>query len=179
MKSSHPCECGCGELTDVCDRNDRSRNWTKGQPKRYINSHVLRQFDKPIKYEVDPITGCWNWLLYTRPDGYGQLKYQNITQLAHRWMYQAYNGVIRTEEQQLDHLCRNRHCVNPAHLEIVTQTENIRRGSVPTVSMELALQIREGYVPFVITQHFLAKKYGIDRSAVARVVQNRCWLENA
>ena len=179
MKSCHPCECGCGELTDVCERNDRGRNWTKGSPKRYLDGHNLRQFDKPIKYEVDPETGCWNWLLYIRPDGYGQVKYQDTTQLAHRWMYQSYNGVTLADEQYLDHLCRNRRCVNPSHLEVVTFTENIRRGNSVTLTMDVALQIRSEYIPFVITQHFLAGKYNVDRSVVARIVQNRCWLENA
>lgn len=176
--SSHSCECGCGLFTNVCERNDSRRSWVKGQPKRFINGHILRQFDKPIKYEVDPQTDCWNCILYVREDGYGQIKHNNITQLAHRWNYQRLKEVALADDKFLDHLCRNRRCVNPEHLEAVTFVENIRRGNVPTLTIELARTIRDEYIPFVVSQHHLARKYGVDRSLVAAVVQNRTWLES-
>ncbi|KKL44868.1 hypothetical protein LCGC14_2361410 [marine sediment metagenome] len=75
-------------------------------------------------------TQCWEWVAYTRTDGYGEFgipKGKGKTCLSHIWAYKHFCGSIR-EGLQLDHLCRIRHCVNPEHLEAVTQQENIRRG---------------------------------------------------
>jgi endogenous inhibitor of DNA gyrase (YacG/DUF329 family) len=69
---------------------------------------------------------CWLWTGSTR-GGYGRFKIATVTQEAHRASYELYVGPI-PDGLQLDHLCRNRSCINPAHLEPVTCAENIRRG---------------------------------------------------
>lgn len=79
------------------------------------------------KYFVAP-DGCWLWLGSIDRDGYGNAK-TRYGRAAHRLTYQAYVGDI-PEGMQLDHLCRQRSCVNPYHLEPVTQQENILRGSL-------------------------------------------------
>lgn len=73
--------------------------------------------------EVD---GCWLWEGALR-GGYGRVKLDGRTQAAHRASYELHVGPIPSG-LVLDHLCRNRSCVNPAHLEPVTTEENIRRG---------------------------------------------------
>ncbi len=70
---------------------------------------------------------CWIWLGSRSTKGYGRVSVSGRTQQAHRVVYEALVGPI-PEGLQLDHLCRNRSCVNPAHLEPVTCSENIRRG---------------------------------------------------
>lgn len=73
--------------------------------------------------------GCWLWTGARFFNGYGQFRGGgggSARVRAHRWSYEYHVGPI-PEGLQLDHLCRIRHCVNPAHLEPVTQAENNRR----------------------------------------------------
>ena len=73
---------------------------------------------------------CWLWTAArTTPGGYGKVKLDGRTCLAHRVAFEELVGPI-PDGLQLDHLCRVRECVNPAHLEPVTASENLRRSPI-------------------------------------------------
>lgn len=69
---------------------------------------------------------CWVWTAGLNENGYGNLAFRGQHYLAHRWAYEWWVGPI-PPGMSLDHLCRNRRCCNPAHLEPVTPQENMRR----------------------------------------------------
>ena len=70
---------------------------------------------------------CWLWTAARDTAGYGQFNVRGKHIRAHRFAYELLVGPI-PEKRVIDHLCRNRDCVNPAHLEPVTNRENILRG---------------------------------------------------
>lgn len=72
---------------------------------------------------------CWIWTAARDKNGYGLFKgSDNRMRRAHRWCYEYLRDEIPTG-LMLDHLCRNHSCVNPWHLEPVTNAENVRRGA--------------------------------------------------
>lgn len=77
--------------------------------------------------KVEKTDTCWLWTAAKDPKGYGRINVGGYTMLTHRLAYELVVGQI-PEGLQLDHLCRNPGCVNPAHLEPVTNYENSMRG---------------------------------------------------
>lgn len=78
---------------------------------------------KPVKWIVDAESGCWNWQLNLDHGGYGLVKVDTRTRLAHRWSYELTHGSI-PEGMTVDHLCFNPPCVNPAHMRLLSHAEN-------------------------------------------------------
>lgn len=94
-----------------------------------MTERELKRFMAKVELTAD----CWNWTGATS-GGYGKMwigsKRTNTWRIrsAHRLSYQHFVGPIPPETPYLDHLCRNPRCVNPAHLEPVTNVENSQRG---------------------------------------------------
>jgi HNH endonuclease len=84
---------------------------------------ILERFEE--KYIVHPETGCWLWAASLFPKGYPS--FNGVR--GHRWSYEYFIGKI-PKGLQLDHLCKVKNCVNPKHLEPVTNLENNRRSEL-------------------------------------------------
>lgn len=80
-----------------------------------------------FELKVVKTNSCWNWSGCVIKNGYGQITIRNKVQYAHRVAYERAKGEI-PKGLCVDHLCRNRSCVNPDHLEVVTSKENTLRG---------------------------------------------------
>jgi hypothetical protein len=95
------------------------------------NNGVLTRLPKSLSIperfwdKVDFLTdsGCWLWTASTGINGYGQFGINHQPVRAHRWSYEWLVGPI-AEDLILDHICRVRNCVNPAHLRQVTNKQN-------------------------------------------------------
>lgn len=82
-----------------------------------------------FKNKILMIGDCWAWAAFVRPDGYAIINWNGKrSHYAHRAVYELLVGPI-PESLTLDHRCRNRMCVNPAHLEPISFTENVLRGT--------------------------------------------------
>jgi hypothetical protein len=106
------CACGCG--TEV------ARRFAKGHAtKRPVGDRIAE------KTRVDE-SGCWIFTGAVCDSGYGRIGISHRSIPVHRAAYEVANGPLRAGEH-VDHLCRVRLCVNPDHLEAVSQAENNKR----------------------------------------------------
>jgi hypothetical protein len=137
---------------DGCSRPIASREWCVAHYKRWsrygdplgggpsqIRGTLAERFwpkvdkDGPIPTYRPDLGRCWLWTGSGNGRGYGQIGEGNRNLYAHRVAYELAIGPIPIGKQ-IDHLCRVRNCVNPAHLEAVTQKENVERGTTGEVN---------------------------------------------
>lgn len=106
----------------------------KGEPLAFSRDQMSRLFwDKIAQTE----TGCWEWTGIKFPHGYGRLTFAKHTLYPHRVSYEIHKGTI-PDGLHIDHLCRNRACCNPEHLEAVTCKVNIMRSPIALASQNAA-----------------------------------------
>lgn len=177
------CHCGCGQQTKISPVSNAAKGYVKGQPYLYLKGHGARVklslaerfWSKVDKNGPDD---CWLWTGSCQGAGYGLIgDGAGGLLLAHRVAYELLVGPIPAG-RHIDHVkargCRHRHCVNPAHLEPVTNAENCRRGGLPKLTMEAASEIRalatEGMSTAAIARH-----YDVGWTTVARVLRGETW----
>lgn len=106
------------------------RFWRHGDPQ--VTSRIVGDDDARFwaYIEKDPATGCWVWTGTLSADGYGVINVGGKRRYTHTWYYEEHVSPV-PDGLEPDHLCRNRPCANPGHLELVTHRENILRGESP------------------------------------------------
>ena len=161
-RQSGVCECGCGQRTSV----------VKGTPNRFVLGHHGR---KPLPTAADlrartiEADGCWVWQGGKR-NGYGRVLIHGQARQAHRVMYELVHGPV-DPKLHIDHLCRNRACINPEHLEAVTETVNIRRGLAAKLTLEQAQEIRASSS----SADALAQEYGVHPQTISKIRRHLLW----
>lgn len=150
---------------------------------RFIRGHnsygVDRSGPRKDHYVVEDRgydTPCWTWQLAKTPPtartagGYGKIRVDGRDKLAHRHYYETHVGPIPAG-LDLDHACRNRDCVNPAHLEPVTHLENVRRGAAMKLTLEQAHEI-ERLAASGLSSYKIAPMFGVSRQTVDLIRKN-------
>ena len=118
---------------------------------------------KKLSYSVDQETGCWSWTGKIWSNGY----------VDHKYYYEKYMGKV-AKGMALDHLCRNKICVNPVHLEVVTPQENIHRSAVTKLNWGKVENIKSLYIDGV-RQKEIGRRFNINQSQVSRIVNGLRW----
>jgi len=100
--------------------------------------------DEMFWARVDKTGECWIWTGARNPNGYGVVRRRPKRWLVHAYAWTEEHGPV-PEGLELDHLCRNRICVRPSHLEPVTHAENMRRAHEANGTGKYALSCPHGH----------------------------------
>lgn len=144
-----------------------------------IEGKVRARFDR--SWIPEPNTGCWLWVAAER-SGYGQFYTRHNGErdcfLSHRLSWLLHNGPIPPGLHVL-HKCDTPLCINPRHLFLGTQRDNLedmtrkgRRGHV-TLDQHSIVQIRNSN----LSSRKLGKLFGVSHTQIGKIKQNRAWVE--
>lgn len=112
--------------------------------------------------KVRKTKSCWIWNGARTTTGYGTCSFNNRTQRSHRISYLITKGAI-SNGLVLDHICRNRICVNPNHLRAITNRENILLGNSPMAKFSRRTKCCRGHIlkgKNIIPYKLNGKSYG-------------------
>lgn len=154
-----------------------------GEPKFYRQGHqgrkALAEYLTTEYYALEDKghgTPCWIWAQSEHAaSGYGQFNNRVSRSNAHRAVFEIYHDITLPKRLVLDHLCRQRTCVNPDHMEPVTVAENTRRGRSTKLTLEDVAQIEALYFDGLYSQRELAGRFGVSQTQVSRILNGHRW----
>lgn len=162
----------------TCGRPARSRGWCSLHYERWLDRGSLETPERKLplsarflakveKHDVDCecCNGCWHWRASLLASGYGTVHAFGATRRAHRVAYELFVGPI-PDGLHLDHLCRNKGCVNPDHREPVTSRENTLRGDTIAAANAAKTHCADGH-PFDARNTRIRKDRPGNRECVA------------
>jgi len=150
---------------------------------------IVQRFFEKIGYGM---SDCWFWFGGRDQTGYGRMRIKNYTNenFAHRISWELHNGKIPNGMKVL-HKCDVPNCVNPDHLFLGTQQDNMKdmvekghtirkaqkgvKNGCAKLNDEKILEIRKLYKTGDWFQHELAKKFGVAQMTICRVVNQKLW----
>lgn len=118
-------------------------------------------------------TDCWIWAYSKNGNGYGVICRGKKVVDAHKFLFELLVRKV-PHGTELDHLCKNKLCVNPTHLEPVSHAENCRRGKQTKLTPKNVKWIRK--MSSVMTQQKIADKFGVSRASIGYILQGKRWI---
>ena len=146
----------------------------------HTNKRKLRDPRQRFIEKVHKTNNCWVWIGAIRKNGYGSFWSGKKHESAHRFSYKLYNGVI-PDRKLIMHICDNKICVNPNHLKIGTQMENLqdmydKSRDRPPKKLTIT-QVKEiRLLNKKYSRSSLSKKYNISLSVIGRIIRNEVYI---
>ena len=141
------------------------------------------------KVELIPFSTCWHWTgALNRRDGYGQIYDGDKVVKAHRWSYQHHIGPI-PPHMFVCHTCDNPGCVNPAHLFLGTQQDNMTdmaaKGRSRTLTHEQSPSVKLTWpevhaarllLAYGCTRRYLCGNFGVSTATIGAIARGETWI---
>lgn len=172
----------CGNR--LCVNPDHMRIASRGRPRATEPVDLMQRLMAKVDKSGDG--GCWNWTAAVMKKGYGVLNARRTYHRVHRLSYILHVGVI-PEGMHVLHKCDNRRCVNPEHLFLGTQADNMTdkklKGRAPKGSSNAAAKLKDNEVASIKTllargscsQPFLARWFNVSQSAIHMIARGKNW----